>query len=74
MIGKKTLREIRESVATACVQSGVDPAIWIEEEISKANRAKPRNKAEIETLTLILDRLRAASRQRSRGNTGSASL
>jgi hypothetical protein len=53
VIGKKTLSEIRESVAKACAQAGIDPAVWLEEEISKANRAKPRNEAEIETLTLI---------------------
>lgn len=71
MIGKKKLSEIRASVVKACAEAGLDPAVWTEEQISKANRAKRRNKAEIETLTLLRDGLRAtvARKRRSRARS-----
>lgn len=71
MMGKKKLSEIRASVAKACAKAGVDPAVWIEEEISKANRTKPRNKAEIETLKLVRDGLRAATTRERRARASS---
>lgn len=65
MIGKKKLSEIRSDVVKAFAKAGIDSDVWIEEEIGKANRAVPRNEAEIETLKLIRDGLRsAASRKR----------
>jgi hypothetical protein len=67
MIGKKKLSEIRASVDTACAKAGLDPTVWIDEQIGEADRAKPRHAAEIETLMLIRDGLRAAaSRKRGR--------
>ncbi|HJT31110.1 MAG TPA: hypothetical protein VJ783_03510 [Pirellulales bacterium] len=66
MIGKKKLSEIRAGIVKACAKAGIDPAVWMEEEISKANRATPRNKAEIETLLLVRDGLRAAGSNKRR--------
>lgn len=66
MMGKKKTSEIRASILKACARAGIDPAVWMEQEISKANRAKPRNKAEIETLLLVRDGLRAADSRRRR--------
>lgn len=66
MIGKKKLREVRADILKACANAGLDSPVWIEEQIDKANRAVPRNEAEIETLLLIRDGLRAAAMPKGR--------
>lgn len=71
MIGKKKLKEIRASVVKACDQAGIDPEVWLAEEINKANRAEARNKVEIETLRLVRDGLRAAESQKRRARARS---
>ena len=71
MIGKKKLSEIRGSVAKAFAQEGIDPAVWVEQQISNANRAKPQNRAEIETLTLVRDGLRTAAARTRRARARS---
>lgn len=71
MIGKKKLSEIRASLVKACAKAGIDPAVWMDEEISKAHRAKPRNNAEIETLTLVRDGLRSTAKRQRRSRARS---
>lgn len=71
MIGKRKLSEIRAGLVKACAKAGVDPAVWMEQEISKANRAQPRNNAEIETLMLVRDGLRSAAKRLQRAQARS---
>lgn len=71
MIGKKKLKEIRAGVVKACDQAGVDPEVWLAEEISKSTRATARNKVEIETLLLVRDGLRAAASKKRRARAHS---
>lgn len=66
MIGKEKLSEIRSNVMQAFAKSGIDPDVWIEEELGKANGAVPRNEAEIETLKLVRDGLQAAASRKRR--------
>ena len=66
MIGKEKLREIRSNVIQAFTKAGIDPGKWMDEQIRKAKRETPKNMAEIETLQLIRDGLRAAASRKRR--------
>ena len=66
MIGKKKLSEIRTNLLDACAKAGLDPAVWFDEQIGKANCEKSRNVVEIETLKLVRDGLRADASRKQR--------
>ncbi len=60
MMGKKTLREIREEVQTAFAESDDDTGEWLERELRKLRRRRKPNQGEIDTLLLLRDALAAA--------------
>ena len=58
MIGKKTLSAIRTDLLKECAKTGIDPAVWFDEQIRKLESGKSCEPTEIETLKLIRDGLR----------------
>lgn len=71
MIGKKKLNDIRAGVAKAFADAGLDPVLWADKQIDKEEGRVQPNTAEIETLKLVRDGLRAAASRKRRARTRS---
>lgn len=70
MIGKKKLSEVRATSLKAFDKAGISPDALLDHQHNKATRGK-RNRAEIETLTLVRDGLRSGARRKQRSRARS---